>query len=206
MEDRIFMDIDTQFDFMDPNGALYVPGAETLIPNLVRLMTYARENEILVLSSADAHTPDDAEFKVWPAHCVVGTKGQQRIKETLLPGAMTVSWQSASFVLPEKWPAQMILDKDAYDTAANPRFDAILDALGRRRFVVFGVATEFCVLADVLSLRKRNKEVDVVVDAIKPITDEGGRNALIQMVAAGAHTVTTDEAMADVSRVSSSPQ
>ena len=27
----IFWDVDTQFDFMKPEGSLYVPGAETII-------------------------------------------------------------------------------------------------------------------------------------------------------------------------------
>ena len=53
----------------------YVPGAETIIPNLKRLMTYAGENRIPVLSSADAHQPDDPSFVRWPPHCVVGTTG-----------------------------------------------------------------------------------------------------------------------------------
>jgi nicotinamidase/pyrazinamidase len=194
-DDRVFMDIDTQIDFMDPSGKLYVPHAEELTPNLVRLMTHARQHDILVLSSADAHTPDDAEFKTWSPHCVIGTRGQQRIKETLLPGAMTVSWQPGSFVLPKDWPTQIIIEKDAYDTAANPNFDTILDALGPRRFVVFGVATEYCVRADVLSLRRRNKPVEVVVDAIKPITEEGGRKALDEMAAAGARFVRTLEVL-----------
>jgi nicotinamidase-related amidase len=31
-EDTLFWDVDTQFDFMQPQGKLYVPGAETIIP------------------------------------------------------------------------------------------------------------------------------------------------------------------------------
>ena len=75
----------------------------------------------------------------------------------------------------------------------NPNFDAILQALGPRRAVVFGVATEFCVRADALALCRRGFKVDVVVDAIKPITEEGGRKALEEMRAAGARLVTTEE-------------
>jgi nicotinamidase/pyrazinamidase len=186
-----FFDVDTQIDFMEPTGKLYVPHAEDILPNLGRLMAYARQRNIPVLSSADAHAPDDPEFKIWPPHCVSGTRGQQRIKETSLPGAMTVSMSSAPFVPPEKWPPQVIVEKDVYETSANPNFDAILKALGPRRYVVFGVATEYCVRADVLALRERNKPVELVADAIKAITEEGGRKALEEMANAGAEFVTT---------------
>jgi nicotinamidase/pyrazinamidase len=186
-----FFDVDTQIDFMEPAGRLYVPHAEDIIPNLVQLMAYARERNIPVLSSADAHSPGDPEFKLWPPHCVTGTRGQQRIKETSLPGALMVPMRSSPFVPPEKWPSQIVIEKDVYETTANPNFDAILKALGPRRYVVFGVATEYCVRADVLALRERNKPVALVVDAIKAITEKGGRKALDEMTAAGAELVTT---------------
>ncbi len=192
-QDRVFMDIDTQIDFMDPAGKLYVPHAEEIVPNLVQLMAYAREQHIPVLSSADAHTPDDAEFQTWPPHCVIGSRGQQRIRETTLPGALTIPWNSPSFTAPRKWPPQIVIEKDAYDSAANPHFDAVLEALGPRRYIVFGVATEYCVRADVLALRQRNKSVEIVTDAIKPITEEGGQKAIEEMLAAGARLVTTAE-------------
>ncbi|MEJ2010586.1 MAG: cysteine hydrolase [Acidobacteriota bacterium] len=176
---------------MDPAGNLYVPHAEEIVPNLVRLMDYARGRNIPVISSADAHAPDDPEFRIWPPHCVTGTPGQEHIKETLLPGVVTVPMHSAPFTRPEKWPTQIIIEKDVYETSANPNFDAILDALGPRSYVVFGVATEYCVRADVLALRQRNKPVKLVVDAIKAITEEDGRKALEEMVAAGAELVET---------------
>lgn len=186
-----FFDVDTQIDFMEPAGKLYVPHAEEIVPRLARLIAYAREWNIPVLSSADAHAPDDPEFKLWPPHCVTGTRGQQRIKETLLPGVLTVSMKSKPFIPPENWPPQIIIEKDVYATSANPNFDTILEALGPRRYVVFGVATEYCVRADVLALRERGKPVALVVDAIKAITEEGGLKALAEMTAAGAELVKT---------------
>ncbi len=188
-----FFDVDTQFDFMDPAGKLYAPHTEEIIPHLARLMAYARERNIPVLSSADAHAPDDPEFKIWPPHCVAGSPGQRRIKETLLPGAVTVSMQSGPFVVPEKWPPQIVIEKDVYETSANPNFDAILAALGPRRYVVFGVFTEYCVRADVLALRRRNKPVQLVADAIKAISEGDGRKALDEMIAAGAELVKTSD-------------
>jgi nicotinamidase/pyrazinamidase len=193
-EQLVFFDIDTQVDFMAPEGSLYVRGAELLVPNLVRLMSFARDHGIPVISSADAHARDDPEFAIWPPHCVMGTAGQRRIPETQLADAVIIPSQPGAFVPPASWPAQMILEKAAYDTAANPNFDAVLRALGPRRAVVFGVATEYCVRADVLSLRERGFPVDLVVDAIQAITEEGGRKALEEMTAAGARLVNTESA------------
>jgi nicotinate phosphoribosyltransferase len=193
----VFLDVDTQVDFMMPAGALYVPGAETLAPNLRKLFAFARENKIPVLSSADAHPLDDPSFAQWPPHCVVGTPGQRRVPETQMGSPVIIPNRPGSFVLPEEWSGQFIVEKVEYDVSANPNFENILAALssslGPVRFVVFGVATEFCVRACVLALRKRNLAVDLVVDAIKGITPEGEQRAIDEMVAAGARLVNASE-------------
>jgi nicotinamidase/pyrazinamidase len=192
-ESLVFIDVDTQVDFMVPSGRLYVPGAEHIVPNLVRLMSWAREHEIPVLSSADAHTPDDPEFKIWPPHCVMGSPGQKRIPETQFAEAVVIPSRPGAFTPPARWTGQFIIEKPTYDMQDNPNFSDILRALGPRHAVVFGVATEFCVLADALALRRHGFPVDLVIDAIKPITEEGGREALATMTAAGVRVVTTDD-------------
>jgi nicotinamidase/pyrazinamidase len=193
MEPFVFFDIDTQIDFMMPQGNLYVPGAEGIIPNLARLMSFAREHGIPVISSADAHAPDDPEFAIWPPHCVVGTAGQQRIPETRLPNPVIVPCRPEAFEPPARWSGQTILEKQSYNAADNPNFDALLQSLGPRRAIVFGVATEYCVRASVLALRHRGMPVELVVDAIQPITEEGGRKALDEMTRAGVRLATTAE-------------
>ncbi len=192
-EKMVFMDVDTQVDFMSPTGKLYVPGAEHLIPNLTRLMRWARAHNVLVLSTADAHAPDDPEFALWPPHCVVGTPGQRRIPETQFPDAVIVPNRPGAFVPGPSWPSQIIIEKPDYYSATNPNFDVILKALGPRLYVVFGVATEYCVRGDALALRQRGLPVDLVTDAIKPITEEGGRQAIEEMLAAGVRLTTVAE-------------
>ena len=76
----VFVDIDTQFDFMNPNGALYVPDAEDITDNIRKLFVYAKEHKIKILSSTDAHKADDPEFKLFPPHCVKDTPGNQKIE------------------------------------------------------------------------------------------------------------------------------
>lgn len=197
----VFLDVDTQVDFMTSKGSLYVPGAENIVANLKTLFALARENHIPVLSSADAHPPDDPSFKVWPPHCVIGTPGQRRIPASMLPGAEIIPNRADAFKPPAKWAGQTIIEKTEYDFSTNPNFDRILTSLsssfGPIRFVVFGVATEYCVRSSVLALRHRQIPVVLVVDAIRGITPEGEKKALDEMRAAGVRLVTTAEVCAE---------
>ena len=199
-EQLVCVDIDTQIDFMRPDGKLYVSGAEEIVPNLVKLMQYARQHDIPVLSSADAHTRDDPEFKIWPPHCVAGTEGQRRIPETQFPDAKVVPSIPGAFHPPPRWSDQPLFERPTSDTADNPNFDAIIESLKPRRAVVFGVATEYCVRADALSILKRGMPVDLVEDAIKAIKKEDGRKAIEEMQAAGARLVKTEDVCQPLSR------
>jgi nicotinamidase/pyrazinamidase len=192
----VFLDIDTQVDFMLPHGALYVPGAEQIIPNLRALMGYAQEHQIPVLSSADAHLPDDPSFAQWPPHCVVGTAGQRRIPETQLSPSLVIPNRAGAFTPPLQPVAQVIVEKVDYDISSNPNFDAVLSALAPQRFVAFGVATEYCVQASALALLRRGFPVDLVKDAIRGITEEGSRKALDALHTAGARSVQTADVVA----------
>ncbi len=208
-ESPVFLDIDTQADFMLPSGALYVPKAEEIIPNLKKLIDYARAHKISVLSSADAHRPDDPSFAQWPPHCVIGTAGQRRIPETLFPSAVIIANRPGAFTTsPPTWTGQWILEKTDYDVSTNPNFDVILASLGQRRFVVFGVATDYCVRTAALALRKRQLPVDLVTDAIRGITPEGEQKAIEEMVRGGVRLVTTDQVCAAAPRdaASASPR
>jgi len=70
MEDALLI-IDMLNDFVHPKGALYIPGAEKIIPNVKRELDRAHQSGIPVIYVNDAHQPDDPEFKVWPKHAVI---------------------------------------------------------------------------------------------------------------------------------------
>src|SRR3954451_2592880 len=80
----VFFDIDTQLDFMVPAGALYVPGAEQMLPAIARLNQFAGTHGIPLISTTDAHTENDPESRTYPPHCVKGTIGQTKPSSTLL--------------------------------------------------------------------------------------------------------------------------
>ena len=69
----VFVDIDTQHDFLDPTGALYVAGSAEILPNLRRLTEFAVNHKIPILATACFHQPDDPELEIFPPHCLAHT-------------------------------------------------------------------------------------------------------------------------------------
>ena len=61
-QDAIFWDVDTQRDFMDADGKLYVPDAEAIKGNLDRLTRYAHVRGIRIVATADDHVPGHREL------------------------------------------------------------------------------------------------------------------------------------------------
>ena len=78
---------------------------------------WAASHGIPVISTMDAHTEDDPEFRDWPPHCVAGTLGQQKPPSTLLDKRVIVPNEPG---LPEIDAAQQILlEKQALDCFTN---------------------------------------------------------------------------------------
>ena len=187
----VFVDVDTQIDFLFPAGALYVPGAERLLPAIVCLNHFAAAQGIPLISTTDAHREDDPEFRQWPPHCVAGTTGQLKPGETLLSRRTTLGVQTgAPIELGPQIPAQIIVEKQALDVFTNPNFTALLDSLEADRYVVYGVATDYCVRCAVTGLLGIGKPVVLVTDAIAAVNPEDGARTIAEFTARGG-TLTT---------------
>ena len=143
----VFLDVDTQRDFLAADGALAVPGGDALIPTIQRLVAYAFTHGVPVVSSTDAHDPADPEFAQFPRHCVTGTRGQLKVEGTTLGNALVVPNDPAR--TPEETQLraaqQIIVEKQSYNLFDNPHAERIFRALSPRLLVVFGVAPDSCV-------------------------------------------------------------
>ena len=180
----VFIDIDTQLDFVYPAGALYVPKAERIIPTIARLNRFAASSGILLVSTTDAHTEDDPEFKTWPPHCVTGTWGQRKPEATLLANRVIVPNRPGLHGL--AGAQQVIIEKQTVEVFQAPHFLRILDELRVDRCVVYGVVTEICVLHAVRGLLRTGRKVTVVSDAIETLHAEHSERALAEMCSGGA--------------------
>lgn len=188
----IFFDIDTQRDFMLPDGALYVPGAEEIIPLLKRITEFASEEKNLLISSADAHKKDDPEFCDFPPHCVKGTPGQEKIAETLTENRIILDLQAQPNLDPDKYQ-QIIIEKQVFDVFSNPNTDIILTRVNPEQIFVYGVATDYCVKSAVLSTLARGYNVTVIEDVIRAVDKKSGEAAISEMKKSGAKFINSSE-------------
>jgi nicotinamidase/pyrazinamidase len=186
----VFFDVDTQLDFVLPAGALYVPGAERVIPAIARLNRYAASHGIPVISTTDAHAENDPEFAAWPPHCIAGTTGQHKAEATLLEKRVVVP--NREYPLALDGFQQIIVEKQTVDVFQAPNVSRVIEALSGDRYVVYGVVTEICVLFAVRGLLRAGKQVLVVTDAVETLKAEDSRRALGEMREGGARLVEQD--------------
>jgi nicotinamidase/pyrazinamidase len=187
----VFFDVDTQIDFLYPAGALYVPGAEAIVDRIAVLNRYAESQGIPLISTMDAHTENDPEFKDWPAHCVAGTAGQRKPPVTLLEKRMVVAnTPNPPDILGAR---QILLEKQALNCFTNLNLNGLLERFGAERYVVYGVVTEVCVRFAALGLLETGRRVELVTDAVKELDSAARDRFFSEFMAKGGVLTTVDK-------------
>ncbi len=160
----IIWDVDTQVDFMLPDGKLYVPGAEHTAPAMKRLVDAARAAGIVHVASADDHELTDEEISeepdfqlTYPPHCLRGTRGARKIPETEQQDPVPITAER----LPERYlqGREFLLLKKSFDVFTNPNTERLLERLDPDEILVFGVATDVCDDAAIRGFLERGRKV-----------------------------------------------
>lgn len=195
-----FFEIDAQRDFMDETGALYVPGAELIKPNLERLLLTAGEHRITTFSSRCAHRPGDPEFDIFPPHCLEGSPGAERIYENLpaLPRIELPVGAPADHRTPADRGEHYVVRKNVFDLFSNPWLDGVRKSgwFAGKTCIVFGVATDYCVKSCGAGLIEADAKIFFVEDAIRGVAPETTSRALEELQAAGVTLISTERAIA----------
>jgi nicotinamidase/pyrazinamidase len=181
--------VDMQNDFADPQGSLYVKGADEVIDAVNGEIAKAKKAGAFVVYTQDWHPSSTPHFHkyggVWPVHCVFGSWGSEfHPKLDLVDGPILQKGADG---------------KDGYsafsarDPVSQERSDTVLEellkGLGVEKVVIAGVATDYCVKETAFDALKRNFEVAVLTDAVAAVDLEpgDGERALELIKNAGAH-------------------
>ena len=174
----------------------------------------ATARSIPIIGSVDSHAYDAWEFASndnkgpngedprFPDHCVKGTSGWLKVSGTLpsrfrfVPNVGQLETAPLVQELAEGQVQALYFEKEVYSMFANPLAEGLVkqlaEALGDLRFVVYGVATDYCVKAAALGLRERGYATVLLSDAVAGITEAGVEAALAALGEAGVEMTTLD--------------
>ena len=208
MTATIFWDVDTQYDFIQPDGKLYVSGAETIMPVLRALTDYAHKRGIRIIASADDHVPGHRELSAtpdlrttFPEHCMRGTPGQRKIGETTLRDPLVIEPEVDPGIAAKVrvHEGDILFHKHWFDVFTNANVGAVLDVLRPTRIILYGVATDVCDKYAIEGLLERAPQAELlfIVDAARAIHPDDVDVLLETWRARGVRMVTAAEILAD---------
>lgn len=179
--------VDVQNDFADPEGSLYVSGAEAAVERVVEEVRSADEAGAPVLYTADWHperTPHfDTDGGTWPVHCVAETWGSRFHPALPVVGPVVRKGVDGG----DGYSGFSVRDPESGEEHAT-ELERLLRERDVDHVVVTGIATDVCVVATVADARRLGFEVTVLADATAAVElDEGDTaRALERMRASGA--------------------
>lgn len=140
-------------------GALASPRLDGVTPAIVEYLQRERAAGAELVFLVDTHSPDDAEFAMFPPHCVEGSG-----EDEVVPELRALAAQGH------------VLRKRRYSGFFGTRLDEVLREIGPEVVEVVGVCTDICVLHTVAGLRDRDYAV-VVHRAMVETYDAPGHDA-----------------------------
>jgi nicotinamidase-related amidase len=147
--------------FLEEKGTLFCGrAARRIIPCITKLLEQKREAEIIFL--CDSHKPDDAEFKMFPPHCIEGTEEAEIIPELAHFQGLRIA-------------------KTRYSGFFNTELEQVLRDIAPAKVTVVGVCTDICVLHTVADLRNRDYVVEVPGNCVASFDETAHKFALGHM-------------------------
>ncbi|MFH1370231.1 MAG: isochorismatase family protein [Planctomycetota bacterium] len=207
-KDTLFWDVDTQYDFMRPEGRLYVPGAEGIIDKVSDARRFALAHGYSIIASTDWHKEGNKEISdkpdfesTFPAHCMEGKPGSERVGYLGdVPMDELPNEPVSEGVLQElaaKQEFHIIIRKEELDPFSNPNTKILMEILKPKSVVIFGVALDLCIRQAVEGLlRIGGIKVYLVRDAVKALGLTGEAKVIKEFESKGVNIIS----LADLER------
>lgn len=155
--------IDMLRGFLEEGHPLYGGSSvRRIIPNIRSRLVHELSQGSKVFFLGDSHAPDDAEFEMFPPHCIAGTKEAELVPELAdFEGEFIPKTRYSGF----------------YETALEGK----LKELAPDKLIVCGVCTNICVMHTVADARNRGYMVEVPADCVASMDENAHRFALDHM-------------------------
>lgn len=126
--------VDMSNDFVADEGTLTAgKPAQEIVPYIVDLAKDFINRDQVVVVGMDAHQENDPHFELWPAHNVVGTKGQELYGDLM-------TWYKEN----EANPNVIMQSKENYNAFFKTGLAEKLREKGVEKVHVAGVCTDIC--------------------------------------------------------------
>jgi nicotinamidase/pyrazinamidase len=172
--------VDVQNDFC-PGGALAIAEGDKAAEELNRWIEAALEKHALIYVSRDwhpaAHPSFVSEGGPWPVHCVEDTPGAE-----FFPGLKALSLARSLAKVVTKG---VRYDRDQYSAFDETGLAYELRKRSVGRVWIGGLALDVCVKATALDAVREGFETHVILAGCRPVTAEGGRQAVEELLKAG---------------------
>jgi nicotinamidase/pyrazinamidase len=174
---NVVLVVDMVRGFCEEGHPLYVgESVRRSLEPIRRLLAEEEARGSSIIFLCDNHAPDDAEFQMFPPHCIRGSEEVEVIPELR---------EFAGEVIP----------KTRYSGFYGTNLDQRLRELEPERVIVVGDCTDICVMHTVADARNRDYVVEVPVDCVATFDPEAHGFALRHMEKIlGAKVVAPTEA------------
>jgi len=166
MEKTAVIVIDMQYDFVGEEAVIPCRAADPdLIPNIKKLLAYARSKGIPVIYTQEIHRKNHVDFgreldRSEPVHCVEGTRGVEILDE----------------LAPE--PTDYVIQKRRYSAFFQTDLEVLLKGLGVNTVILTGAATDVCVRATATDAQQHDLYVIVPRECVAGTTPKQHEAAL----------------------------
>lgn len=160
---NVVLVVDMLKGFLEEGHPLYIGDkCRSIIPDVKKLLENEVNHDSYIIYLCDNHTPDDAEFQMFPPHCIEGTEEAEIIPE--------LAEYNGEFIPKRRYSG-------FFDTPLEQR----LSLLKPDKIIICGVLTNICVLHTAADARNRDYQVEIPLSCVASPDEAAHAYALAHM-------------------------
>jgi len=179
MENKVLIVVDYQYDFASPEGALYVPEAETIVDSIQNQIYDKSFTDIIyTMDTHDSTYNSSEESKLFPRHCEFNSRGWDLYKINPRNRETKIIIESGVMESPKDFSVnrEFVFMKDQFSIwDGNDNYERFFQEKFPKNTPIYivGVATNYCVFKNAMGYISRGyTNVNIIENCTKGIRDD----------------------------------